>query len=119
MSRFGNNEMEDEMAQARQKHKAREAAEHRADQVETERMWRDNERRRQGAHGPRSGRWTFEELQNTSGVITGWGAYLNGHLEGMLVIRGNDLLCLASGDSDRGDPSSEEILRVFAERHPR
>lgn len=118
MSRFGN-EMEDEMTQARQRHSAREAAEHRADQVVTERMWRDNERRRQSANARPAGHWTFEELMNTSGQITGWGAKLNGHLEGMLILRGADLVCLASGDSDRGDPSAEEILRAFVERHPR
>ena len=114
MSRRFGQEDDDEMRRARAKHAAADAAEHRADQRHSEELWRQSERQRQRESGKRQGAWSFEEILNGSGKVSGWSVLLNGKLEGMLIVhpRG-DLVALASGDSERGDPSAEEILAAF------
>jgi len=113
-------EEDDEMHRARAKHAADEARWHREDQAVGEKMWRDKERARQ--HAARGGRprgaWNFVELLNTEGVLTGWRVELNEKLEGILILRDGDLIALASGDAERGDPGPEEILAEFLQVHP-
>lgn len=126
MSRFAGDE--DEMAQAKARHQANEAKWHREDQQASERMWRDNERRRraQAADARReggtiepAGDWFFHELLNTDGGLIGFRAGYRGELVGMLVLQNGDLVAIAAGDATDASPGGREIMVAFLRLYPR